>query len=143
MTGKQYQRRFDRHGLGAVSSKGTLRNREIAGPLPQAAARQRGPVLAFAAAFAIRSAAMLDHGCTSTDGRPTRLTSAPGAEFGPDRSPDGEQLTYVEAQSHPTGGDDHERRRNGARPVKPLGNQFVPSWQPTGSRFGRYRLLCI
>ena len=44
---------------------------------------------------------MLDHGCTSTDGRPTRLTSAPGAEFGPDRSPDGEQLTYVEA-SNPT-----------------------------------------
>jgi len=44
---------------------------------------------------------MLDHRCTSTDGRPTRLTSAPGAEFGPDRSPDGEQLTYVEA-SNPT-----------------------------------------
>jgi len=25
----------------------------------------------------------------------------------------------------------------GARPVKPLGNQFVPSWQPTRGRFDR------
>jgi Tol biopolymer transport system component len=67
----------------------------------------------------------------------TRLTSALGAEFGPDWSPDGEQLTYVEA-SNPA-------QRNvmimnadgtGVRPVKPLGNQFVPSWQPRWSPGG-------
>jgi Tol biopolymer transport system component len=59
---------------------------------------------------------------------PTRLTTAPGSEFGPDWSPDGQQLTYVEA-SNPA-----QRTvmimnadGTGARPVKPLGNQFVPA----------------
>jgi Tol biopolymer transport system component len=68
---------------------------------------------------------------------PTRLTTAPGREFGPDWSPDGKQLTYVDS-SNPA-----QRTvmimnadGTGARPVKPLGNQFVPSWQPKWSRFG-------
>jgi Tol biopolymer transport system component len=68
---------------------------------------------------------------------PTRLTTAPGREFGPDWSPDGKQLTYVDS-SNPA-----QRTAmimnadgTGARPVKPLGNQFVPSWQPKRSHFG-------
>jgi Tol biopolymer transport system component len=70
------------------------------------------------------------------DGRnPIQLTRAAAREFGPDWSPDGEQLAYVD-------GSDPAQRTvmiinadgTGARPVKPFGNQFVPSWQPiTGS----------
>ena len=69
---------------------------------------------------------------------PTRLTTAPGPGFGPDWSPDGKQLTYVDS-SNPAQRTVMIMNANGtgARPVKPLGNQFVPSWQPTWSRFSR------
>ena len=66
---------------------------------------------------------------------PTRLTTTTTREFGPDWSPDGQELAYVDAT-------DPTRRTvmiinadgSGARAVSPFGNQFVPSWRSTRNR---------